>query len=60
MSEEIITYMEIYAVIIAVLFIIWTIYSAIMFIHDLPEKRKTCAELYEIRRKRNYEEKNIR
>ena len=62
MSNEIITYLEIYAVIVAVLYSIWAILAVIFYIKDLPEKRKTCAELYRIRTKKeviNIEEKNI-
>lgn len=55
MFNDFITYMEIYAVIIAVCFIIWTVCSFVWYCRELPEKRKTCAELYRIRRGKEHE-----
>ena len=57
MSNEVITYLEIYAVIVAVLYSTWAIIAVIFYIKDLPEKRKTCAELYRIRTKREVKER---
>lgn len=62
MSNEVITYLEIYAVIVAALYSIWAILAVIFYIKDLPEKRKTCAELYRIRTKKEVidsEEKDL-
>ena len=51
-NEQTIAAIEAYAIICAVIVSAWCLYSFIMYMHDLPEKRKTLHQIYKIRRKK--------
>ena len=54
-NEQTIVAIEAYAIICAVIISAWCLYSFIMYMHDLPEKRKTLHQIYKIRRKKEME-----
>lgn len=54
-NEQTIAAIETYAIICAVITSAWCLYSFIMYMHDLPEKRKTLHQIYKIRRKKGME-----
>ena len=51
-NEQTIVAMEAYAIICVIIISAWCLYSFIMYMHDLPEKRKTLHQIYKIRRKK--------
>lgn len=54
-NEQTIVAMEAYAIICVIIISAWCLYSFIMYMHDLPEKRKTLHQIYKIRRKKEIE-----
>ena len=54
-NEQTIVAMEAYAIICVIIISAWCLYSFIMYMHDLPEKRKTLHQIYKIRRKKEME-----
>lgn len=54
-NESFYIFIETFAAVSGILYAAWAIYSFIIYLHDLPEKRKTCKELYIIRSKKENE-----
>ena len=54
-NESFYIFIETFTAVCGILYAAWAIYSFIVYLHDLPEKRKTCKELFIIRSRRENE-----